>query len=531
MFKAKLARVSVFVAGLLLGSACSNKGSTKASVTKADASVTYADPLTKERRFLDFPSWFRADAGPDAPPVAVDAAPAAMMPATMVGMDMGAMMAPPGAPSSLPWLSVDVGNLGAGTGKLVLETPSNDSQKIRFTAGGTGIGGKADAFHFFHISVKGDAEILGNMKSLTKVDTNSKVGIMIRESLDPDAPSVFLGAITDGSTGGKAVARASKGSDSVVQPADNDMVPLDDRLKTGQWIRLVREGSIIRLFAGSRTVWTEIGTVKLTLANPNADLLFGVAVASNNQAMTTTAELNNVYINNLASNPATRALYQQDLGTLGSVALWSGDKLRLTAWGQPWDTVMGTYREFFGFVFRVSPEDETVTLRVDGFPMANPGARAGLMFRISDGSPPTISFSYSRSGASATIMASPESGLELRARNIPVITNSMIENKILAMQPGIKPPVWVRLQKILATTTVMKPNGFLTTEGRTTITASYAMPGMGGMPGMWTVLGEPIVFPSGSELVGNLGAAAYSNDSNAFATADVSNFAFTAGGN
>jgi len=462
-------------------------------------------------------------AQPDA--VAVDATIAAD---TAAAPEAGPDTAPPMAPRSAPWRASDVGDVGATKGTMTLSTPANDTQVLRMKAGGTDIGGKADSFSFFYQPVAGNAEILANVKSLTRVDDGTRAGIMIRESLEPGAPSVFVGPAGDGSVGGVIVGRAARGGDSFALPAPTDNPALDARIKTATWLRLVREGATVRVFVSGRTAWIEVGAVKLALASPDAELLFGFAAAAHGATASTTAELNNLHVNNLAADVSSRALYQQDFGTLGSTALWDAGKLVLTGWGQPWDTVMDTYREFFSYVFRPSLEDESLSVKVESLRSnldGDPGVRAGVMFRISNGAPPALSFDFSRSGAGAALSVTA-SGLQLQARVISATNDPKKELAVMKTEAGIKPPLWLRLDKRLATTAVMQPSGFLTIQANTTVSASYALRDAAGMPGPWVALGDPVAFPFGVDLLGCLGVHVSSGNGDAFAAATVSQITF-----
>src|SRR5204862_403095 len=110
-------------------------------------------------------------------------------------------------------LGFAMGSLAAGCGG----SDQRSDEDVTGSGGGTGSGGMADSFHFVYRPMVGDAELLGRMTTLAMQDSTlipdptATAGLMIRDSLDPDAAMVYVGPVGDGKTGGQIVVRTKKG--------------------------------------------------------------------------------------------------------------------------------------------------------------------------------------------------------------------------------------------------------------------------------------------------------------------------------
>jgi hypothetical protein len=354
--------------------------------------------------------------------------------------------------------------------------------------------------------VKGDAEIWVYLRSLTMVDDLTRAGIMIREGTDPGAPMVFLGTNGNGGTGGTIIARLAKGAPAIAQPAPGEMPAVDDRLKTGKWLKLVRVGDVITAYAGTRSTVLKVASVKLTLSSPDAELLFGLAAVSHNGKEATFVDAGNLQISNLFANPATKALgVEKD-----------------------------NFREYFAYVFRATQGEDSVRVKVEnlkGGAGSAPDAEAkvGLMFRAADGAPPEISFNIQRNSFGVALSVTPDKGLQLHARVSKTVNDGYIDMGPIKTMPGIKAPVWLKLDKSVTRMQLALPNGFQATDTKIKVVASYAMPAGDGQPGAWMVLGESS-FPFGDNALTNLGVHVTSFNADKLVTAEVSGLTFAVPG-
>ncbi len=176
-----------------------------------------------------------------------------------------------------PWVSQDVGAVGpAGSASY-----SNGV----FTVAGTGgdIQGTADAFQFVYVPVTGNCTIVARVVSVQNIDAWSKIGVMIRESLDPGAANAFVGV-----TPGNGVTwqyRSSTGGGTGWNNTGSLIAPY--------WVKLVRSGTT---FTGYRSpdgvTWTQQGTAPVTMSA--STVYVGLALTSHNNTSLCTATFDNV---------------------------------------------------------------------------------------------------------------------------------------------------------------------------------------------------------------------------------------------
>jgi hypothetical protein len=452
----------------------------------------------------------RADgAAMDAPPAEEDAAPPVdLRPDAPPILDMN-----PPQPAA-PWVGKDIGMMGSQMGGMVITTTVNGGQNLDFIAGGaTGIGGVADSLYFTHQPLTGPGVVQARAVSLEMPDPKAAAGVMIRESLDPGAAMVFVGPIGDG-VGGRVIYRKARGEEAVQVPMDGSMTGL--KAANGTVLRLERDGTTVRIHAGANgniemdSTLVGGGTVELTLATPNAPLLYGVAVTAGNAAMPGRARFNELALHNLASNTSTTTWTHYALGTSGTSAVWTGTNpnnthLTLTSLGQAWGGVAGTSRDFLGYTF-IRPEDSTsVQFLVTSESMSDPGSRIAAMLRDVNG--------FSRSAAMIALSLTQGNGLELQQRSPSGEANAVMT---VASRPGITPPLWLRLDRAL----VDKPGDPLGAK-ETWVTAYYAQDNNGN-PRPWTQLSTPLSFPTSLTNLPALGIAVASYSTTTFHQAEVS---------
>jgi M6 family metalloprotease-like protein len=126
-----------------------------------------------------------------------------------------------------PWTSTDIGApTNAGASNFV-----NYSYTVK--AFGTDIWGNYDQFHFAYKPLAGDGEIIAKVSLLTLADW-TKAGLMIRESLAPDAKHFM--AVKTGWNGIATQWRSTSGGGS-----DNIN---NQNLNIENWIKIVRTGNI-----------------------------------------------------------------------------------------------------------------------------------------------------------------------------------------------------------------------------------------------------------------------------------------------
>jgi hypothetical protein len=393
------------------------------------------------------------------------------------------------SPPMPPWQGRDIGTVGPQVGGAALQTMANNGQMFDVIGGGTtGIGGTADSLFFMYQQVPGDGVVQGRLFSMTMADANSAAGFMIRESLDPDAAMVFVGGVGDG-MGGRVIVRRAKGQAAVAVPMDGVMASL--RPNNNTVMRLVRVGSTIRVYAGaSNAVETDAtlvggGMVELTLANPNAagGLFYGGAVSAAHATMPATARFNEISVHNMAAGNATADWTHYNVGSSGASAIWTGSgnaaRLTMTALGQPWGAVMGTFREFVGFAYLRNNESNSIRFLVTSQGMTDPASRVAAMIRDVNG--------FSRAAVTIILSLTQGNGLELGQRMTAGEANELVK---LATVASARAPLWLRLDKAM----VVRPGDPLGTRD-TFVTAFWAEDNNGN-PRDWQQLGPTLGYPT-----------------------------------
>ncbi len=167
------------------------------------------------------------------------------------------------APS--PWVCRDIGSVG-------LEGSTIFSNSVCFMrAGGSGIGGTNDGFHFLRQPRIGDVQMTVRLQNLEAIDAEAKAGIVISESPDSLSRGAFIAVMP----GNRVVFqfRTNSGAPSQAITSAVPVVPC--------WLRLARNAS---LFTGQTssdgTSWSELGSVDIPGFNSKAYI--GLAVTAHN---------------------------------------------------------------------------------------------------------------------------------------------------------------------------------------------------------------------------------------------------------
>ena len=145
------------------------------------------------------------------------------------------------------------------------------------TGAGTDIWDSADQFQYVYEQLSGDLDVVAHVNSLSFADSWSKVGVMIRETLDSNSrhATTFVSY-------GKGYAfqrRVNTGSLSDHTAGGTGAAP--------GWIRLVRAGSVFTSYRSSDgQTWTKIGSATIVMS---AAVYVGIAITSHRVGLPTTA--------------------------------------------------------------------------------------------------------------------------------------------------------------------------------------------------------------------------------------------------
>jgi regulation of enolase protein 1 (concanavalin A-like superfamily) len=367
-------------------------------------------------------------------------------------------ISPLGAALPDGWTSADIGSVGALGGAA-------------FAAGvfavqnaGTDIWGTEDAFHYVYREAMGDFDVRARVLGLDAPHEWAKAGLMVRESLEPNARHHTLLASRDHGLAHQW--RPEAGGLSLHAPLGTDVLPA--------WFRITRTGATVHLsWSADGSSWTPVTSTEF-----GAGAAFiGLAVTSHDVTNAAIGTFDNVVA---TAVPAT-AWSNGDVGAVqhAGSSVFDGQTYAVTASGD--DIWHGS--DGFHFVHRPLTGAGRITARVSVFDAPHSWAMGGVLFRAST----------DPSSVHASLLVSFSVGLAFLGR---------VEHGALSIHPGAGSagaPHWVRL------TRVDTPAGAI-------ITASVSPDGV-----QWTDVGsESLPSLPATALVG---LAVTSHDNTAVATA------------
>ena len=182
----------------------------------------------------------------------------------------------------------DIGNPGKRGSSSV------DSRTGVWTAagGGADINGASDQFHFVSQELSADGTIVAKVTAVESTDAYSKAGLMIRGSMNADAPYafVFFGPSTVGFE-----FRTAAGSSASHAPWSQ--TPYVGYTTAPMWVKLVRRGGVFAAYYGKDGVtWTQLGAPHTIVMSAAARA--GLAVTAHNDAA-----LNHSTFENVSAQP------------------------------------------------------------------------------------------------------------------------------------------------------------------------------------------------------------------------------------
>jgi hypothetical protein len=176
------------------------------------------------------------------------------------------------------WSTSDVGATGLdGSG-----TFSAGTYTIR--GAGDDIWGTTDALHFTSTTLDGDGDIVARVASIDGDAAWTKVGVMMRTTLDPGAPQAFM--LISAAKGAAFQRRAVAGGTSSSTSGG--------ALSAPRWVRLARRGATITGSVSSDgQTWTVVGSDTFSIGD---SLLIGLGVSSHDAGLLATGVFDNVRV-------------------------------------------------------------------------------------------------------------------------------------------------------------------------------------------------------------------------------------------
>jgi tRNA A-37 threonylcarbamoyl transferase component Bud32/regulation of enolase protein 1 (concanavalin A-like superfamily) len=160
---------------------------------------------------------------------------------------------------------------------------ASDRKSFVVKAAGGDVWGPNDSFHFIEQTVTGNFEIVAHVKSLQQVHEWSKAGLMIRESLWPDARNSFV-AIS-AKLGAAQQLREKTNTETTSTKVEGPSAPC--------WLKLQRAGDdLTGAFSIDGATWQKLATV--ALPKLPATVHAGIAVTSHDNGKATTATIDQI---------------------------------------------------------------------------------------------------------------------------------------------------------------------------------------------------------------------------------------------
>jgi hypothetical protein len=223
------------------------------------------------------------------------------------------------ASAALPqgWTSQDIGTTGGSADE------SGGTWTI--TADGWDIWGSSDGFHFVHVPLSGDGQMVARVVDIgTGTDGWARGGVMIRETLEPDSKHVTITLTAGEGSGKEFLCRRSTGGSSISSYGGTGV-------STPLWLRLVREGnSFTGYYSEDGANWVQqpdstvidgdltTNPVELDMA---ADVYIGLCFTSHIEGVMRTITFDNVSLKlpvvALNPTPADGAVHPDTWASLG----------------------------------------------------------------------------------------------------------------------------------------------------------------------------------------------------------------------
>lgn len=161
------------------------------------------------------------------------------------------------------WQPTDIGAVGAPG------TFSQNGETLSIGGDGGDIWNQADGFNYVHRPVNGDVSLTVRVVDIQHTDPWAKAGVMVRESLAPEAAYVTM--VVTANNGVAFQLRSSTG----VPATSGQIIP---HLHTPYWVRLRRQGNAFTAESSADgTNWTSAGTTTIDM---KPDAYAGLAVCS-----------------------------------------------------------------------------------------------------------------------------------------------------------------------------------------------------------------------------------------------------------
>jgi hypothetical protein len=181
---------------------------------------------------------------------------------------------PPSVDLPAGWSKGDIGTVGK------VGSSTYTGGKFTVSGAGTGIGGKADGFHFASQSMTGNGSIVAKVTP----GAGGVAGIMLRDGSAANAKNVALVVNPNGTVSFSRRTSVGGATSTTTVAA----------VAGSQWLRLTRSGSLVIAYRSTNgTNWTMVGWTSISM---KSTISAGLAVSSKSTASVYTTTIENVAV-------------------------------------------------------------------------------------------------------------------------------------------------------------------------------------------------------------------------------------------
>jgi RHS repeat-associated protein len=206
------------------------------------------------------------------------------------------------------WLDDDIGS------PTLQGNASFASGVFNVTGPGNILGGTTDGFHFVYQPLNGDGTLVARITSIS--GNSAKVGLMVRETVDPSATNEFIYYYNNGQ---QIVLdrRTSPGASRTQTGNSIQNIPLP------YWLKISRSGNSVSAYASSDGVnWSQVGwSQALSMAQ---SVYVGLAVSSSDPSLLATATFDGVSLSTPTAPAPAIASVSPTTGTVGTQVTITG---------------------------------------------------------------------------------------------------------------------------------------------------------------------------------------------------------------
>ncbi|WP_425490738.1 pectate lyase [Haloprofundus salilacus] len=186
--------------------------------------------------------------------------------------------------------AVGAGSIGAALLPLTSGT-AVAATIITIRGAGADIWSSEDAFHYYYEARSGDFDVVVRNTALERTEANAKTGIMVRETLEPDAKNVMLRRTPSGEA--SLQWRPAAGIDTLsTTSGGEDESEVSGGSLEADWLRLTRSGDVIEAYGSTDgSDWTRIAQLTADNLELSSDTYVGLPVTSHVEGTLCTAEL------------------------------------------------------------------------------------------------------------------------------------------------------------------------------------------------------------------------------------------------